>query len=493
MFSLSSLSLVGYGIGFLNQVLIANRFGSSAELDLYLIALSVVNIGWFFSGPISEVTIPQFFDKAKLNISSGSLYFSQILNNIFIFSFLSSCMIYTLLPFIFYHINSENVFSYVVFEDVVVSLVPIILLCAVNHFFQGVLNSLSVFIAQSVGKIITAIISMIILIMYFDLLGIQAIIYGLEVGLFTFVIIQFILIRRLGVKYVLFTSPFLGKRFYKATGALSLTYFGTALLPVFEKIIFLIFGIGFISSYNYAFLLLQVALQVISAGVIAVAWTSFMESLRNNNNDSALDGLYNLSLNAFIVSFFVAMFIFFSSKEFVYIVFYSGNFDEDSLYLTSKLLKLLIWSLPFFIVNALLSRALVTINGVRAVVVGNLISILFTFTLLFLAYQYESYIFAVTVPVIIQILLAIYYISQYRNSYKNKNIFHIKFVKTFVSLILIILFFGGFSLLFEMNIFILGKPKSELLIFLIYSSLIYIASAFIVIAIKNKLTSRVIF
>ena len=103
------------------------------------------------------------------------------------------------------------------------------------------------------------------------------------------------------------------KGFYRGVIALSITYFGTAILPVFEKIIFLVFGVGFISSYNYAFLLLQVPLQVISAGVIAVAWTGFMESLRENNHDDALDGLYDLSLNAFIVSCFVAMCIFSSN------------------------------------------------------------------------------------------------------------------------------------------------------------------------------------
>jgi peptidoglycan biosynthesis protein MviN/MurJ (putative lipid II flippase) len=97
VFSLSSLSLVGYTIGLLNQIIIASNFGTSAKLDIYLLALAVVNFGWFFIGPINKISIPDFFNNTKESNQKGSLYFSRVLNIILLISLTISLLMYTFL------------------------------------------------------------------------------------------------------------------------------------------------------------------------------------------------------------------------------------------------------------------------------------------------------------------------------------------------------------------------------------------------------------
>ena len=114
VFSLSSLSLVGYTIGLLNQIIIANKFGTSAELDIYLLALAVVNFGWFFIGPINEISIPDFFKNTKESNQKGSLYFSRVLNIILLISLTISLLMYTFLAQIFEYISKNIDINYVI-------------------------------------------------------------------------------------------------------------------------------------------------------------------------------------------------------------------------------------------------------------------------------------------------------------------------------------------------------------------------------------------
>nr|BCN19447.1 putative O-antigen flippase [Vibrio metoecus] len=413
VFSLSSLSLLGFGVGFLNQVIIANRFGVSQELDIYLVALSIVNMGWFFAGPISESTTPRFFEKKEQSLEKASRYFSSIVFNIFLFSILSSALIYIFLGDIYYSLDYGSSISYEYFKSICVSLLPIIFLSALNHYFQSVLNALGFFIGQSIGKIITALISMLFLIAYSSSLGVKAIVYGLEISLIIFLIFQYCIIVRSGIKFILSGRFILSVNLYLCILSLSATYLITASLPLLEKYTFSNFGEGFISSYNYAFLLMQVPLQVVSSGVIAVAWTNFMTLVKNDNRELALIELFKITFNVFIMMLFVAVFLHNYSLESIYIVFFSGEFGEESLYLTADMLSYLVLSLPFFIANTLLSRAIITILGVFKVVIANVITIAISVLVLYVSGQSNSYVLASLAPLISQFILLFYYVYFY--------------------------------------------------------------------------------
>lgn len=485
IFSLSFLSSLGYGVGFLNQVLIANKFGASSELDLYLVALSVINIGWFFSGPISEVSIPIFFNKIQKNKILGGDYFSKVINNILIFSFLMSLIIYMFLPEIYSYMFPHKKLEYRNFEIIVILLIPIIFLSAVNHYLQGVLNSLGVFISQSLGKIITSVISMIILLFYFDYFGIKAIVFGLEIGLFIFAIIQLFLLKNLKIKYTLSINFLLGKDFYNNLSSMSFTYFLSAILPVIEKIIFLGFGVGFISSYNYAFLLLQVPLQIITTSVVAVAWTRFMDSLHKKNNDEALKELFDLSLNAFIIGSFIALFVFFFRKESVYLIFFSGKFDEIPLIQTSHILAYLIWSLPFFVINSLLSRALISLGKVKNVVIGNLINIISSTLILYTAYITHLSNLAISVLIIVQLLITFYYLFQYKNCYDKKYLFSVNFKFLLLSILLVLVVSYIIYLIFYNHVFVINSNKYILTFELLTYSIPFMIFTYSVIWLKT--------
>ena len=460
VFSLSSLSLVGYTIGLLNQIIIANKFGTSAELDIYLLALAVVNFGWFFIGPINEISIPDFFKNTKESNQKGSLYFSRVLNIILLISLTISLLMYTFLAQIFEYISKNIDINYVLFKDILVLLLPIILLTALSQYFQSVLNSLSKYTAQSVGKIVTASISVIFLLLYFDNLGIKAVVYGVELGLLVLVIFQYILISKLNIKY----SPFCGlineKKYYKHTSILALTYLLSAFQLVYEKFVLLSFGKGILSSYNYSFALLQVPQQVVISAIVAIAWTNFMTKLHEKDLDKGLDELYYLSLNSFIISLLLAITIHMFSKEIIYVLFYRGQFGDEALNSTALILSYLILSLPVLVISNILGRALVVLKKIKKLLIINIISSLGFILVLFIAYILNNIMIAIVSPVVIYSLVVLYKIYLYKGFYIDKPSFG-----NLISLNLYVLIIGIFfsAIIFYLkNYFLFINEKEKI-------------------------------
>jgi putative peptidoglycan lipid II flippase len=449
IFSLSSLSFVGYAIGFVNQIIIANQFGTSAELDIYLLALSVVNFGWFFIGPINEISIPDLFKHTKLSNEDGSLYFSKILNIILLFSIVMSSIIYLFLPYIFDLVSSGTSIDYLQFRENILFLLPIIFLSAITQYFQVVLNSMSKYIAQSIGKVVTASISVLFLLLFFDYFGIKAIIFGMELGLVVLALLQFYFIFKLNIYYKPFGGIIADKKYYKHVSALSFTYLLSALQLVYERFVFISFGDGVLSSYNYSQALLQVPQMIVVTGVVAIAWTNFMNRIYENDVGKGLDELFQITLNSFTIAMYITLTISIYSKEIIYLLFYHGEFDDNSLNKTSLLLKYIILSMPFLVISNLLGRAIISLKNIKIVVYINFVNFSISMMILYLAYHYDNILLATITLLIAQftiVLIQMYYlISRYNYNYININIIKIMLLN-FFSIVCVFLLFNFISI-----------------------------------------------
>jgi len=81
-FSYSGLMALGYIVVLLTQMVISRELGTSVELDAYFYALSLVNLLFFFSAPVNEAAIPQFFAAKENGPHEASIYFSKVVNTI---------------------------------------------------------------------------------------------------------------------------------------------------------------------------------------------------------------------------------------------------------------------------------------------------------------------------------------------------------------------------------------------------------------------------
>lgn len=421
IFSLSVLSFFGYALGFVNQLIIAKKFGTSNQLDMYLLSLSVVNFGWFFVGPINEISIPDLFIEAKKSKKLGSIFFSKVFNIILIFSFFMSGMIFLFLPFIYSYVSSGSQISYPEFEFNVYLLLPIILLTSLSQYFQTVLGSLNKFTAQSWGKIVTASISVLFLVLFFDLFEIKSIIYGMELGLFLFCIVQYLLIKNLKIYYIPLSGVILEKKYYKYFLALTFTYFLSALQLLFERFVFMSFGLGTLSSYNYSQALLQVPQMIVVTGVVAIAFTNFMTKVHLNDVNSGLDELFSIAIKSFFVSVIISITVYVLSREIVYLLFFRGKFDLNSLDKTSDILKILIFTLPFLVFSSILGRAIVVLKRFNILLKINSFTSISLIILLAISYWISNIIFCLFIFIIIHFFASAYKVFIYDDFYDSKS------------------------------------------------------------------------
>lgn len=463
VFSLSILSFFGYAVGFLNQLIIAKKFGTSSQLDLYLLSLSVVNFGWFFVGPINEISIPDLFIEIQKSKKLGSIFFSKVFNIILIFCFLMSGMILIFLPFIYRYVTSGAKINYPDFEINVYLLLPIILLTALSQYFQTVLSSLNEFTAQSLGKIVTASISVLFLVLFFDLLEIKSIIFGMELGLFFFCLVQYLLIKNLNIYYMPLSGVIIEKKYYKYIFALIFTYFLSALQLLFERFVFMSFGPGTLSSYNYSQALLQVPQMIVVTGVVAIAFTNFMTKVHLNDINNGLDELFSIAIKSFFASVIISITIYVLSREIVYLLFFRGKFDLNSLNKTSDILKILIFTLPFLVFSSILGRAIVALKRFNILLKINSFTSISLIILLAISYWLGNIIFCLLIFIVIHFFASAYKVFIYDDFYDFKNnIVKRSFVGLFKSTLTILIYsisvfaainFMDFDLIFENIIF----------------------------------------
>lgn len=452
IFSLSSLSFIGYSIGFVNQIIIANKFGTSTELDIYLLAFSVVNFGWFFIGPINEISIPNLFQQTKKSKESGSIYFSKILNIILLFSVIMSIVIYLFLPDIYIYISSDKNINYSEFKENILLLMPIIFLTAITQYFQVVLNSMSKYIAQSIGKIVTASISVCFLLLYFDNFGIKAIIYGLEIGLIILTILQFYFIYKLNISYKPVGGIITEKTYYKHVLALSFTYFLSSLQVIYERFVFISFGDGVLSSYNYSQALLQVPQMIVVTGIVTIVWTNFMKKIHDNDINEGIDELFSIALNAFIIALYISITISIFSKEIVFVIFKSGEFNTKSLEMTSQILQISIFLLPLMIFINIIGRSFTALKEIRIMLRINFLMFILLMIALYAGYLFSSIKLILIFQIIVYLFILFISIFFLKQLYEESNMMKVNFSKlifTIFLLCLIFLFFQYFQDLYN--------------------------------------------
>ncbi|MEI8631922.1 lipid II flippase MurJ [Vibrio sp. PP-XX7] len=441
VFSLSSLSAVGYIIGFINQIVIATKWGTSNELEIYLIAFSCINFAMFFLGPFNEVAVHWFFSEFKNNIDEGIENFSKSVNLLLIINVLIMVLIYLSRDYLYsFSIQNEEI-NQVSFNEQIVSLLIVIPLLTFTQYFQFILNSLNRFIAQSMNKIVTSAVALLFLLLFSDSIGTKAIIYGMEFGLFIQFIIQYMLILKTGCKYKPTIKVISSGYFYKALFIMILTYFVSSLQVMYERMVYLGFGEGYLSSFNYANSLLQIPYIIFISSLVAIFATRMMEYLHNDNKDRGLDEILHLIiyLNSGLV--FISIFLSVYSKDIIFLLFKRGSFDAVSVETTSYIFNHIILSMPFLIVGYLLGKPFVILKQtkklMKVAVSGSIIYVL----LIYFSKLFNEINIIVLAPLIVQVFISVFMIYYYVQFYSYKKTINFFIFFHFILFIVAVLFF----------------------------------------------------
>ncbi len=363
-----SFFYTGEGVYFLlsifQLVIMAYFFGTSIQLDYFLIAFLIPNFFIIsFEGIVKGGFIPKFIElKTDYDEYTSWRFFWQ---NILI-TFLVSVAV-----LIVFFIFGKLIFGILAMGIKLKSTVTIIKIFSylmlgvvfanVNTVIKETYFSFSEYRYPVIGKLIHMAFLIICVVAYSDELGIYSLVFGFTVGyIFEF----FFLVMPLKDKFIHAKEAFL---FYKSNAIKSmfkktLPFLLTAAFLYIEIITdrFIAgFGryVGTISALNYAF---SLSFKIGTIFIIPTIWI-FYPKLVQAAKKKSRDEMKKIIIKTVNILFFIGVPVFllilFASNEFVRVLFFRGTFSELSLRLTRNALIGYSFNIPLFGINSFLIMA----------------------------------------------------------------------------------------------------------------------------------------
>ena len=388
IFSVASIILLSRLLGFVREMVIANIFGTSADYDIYLIAVMLPALAYGVINFAAIYFFVPFLSKhqsSEIDTDWKSIF--PPFNLILLSSLVLMLIIIFGAPYIMKiwgeHLSPEE-FSQVVLFARLASLM--LFLGTTEAFMRAFLNVKKIFSFPAGGFIVYNIFCIGSIYLLYESFSVGALLIGLISGLF----FQNLFLAIKIIKYKPFTS-YTTKVFTPQSHALLKTAGIVVVIELINRSYFLLdrfiapgFGDGIISALNYSQVIIQLPDSIIGFAIGAVVFPIFSES----TDPSMLlrfQDVYKKALTfAVLISVPIAVFFFLHARELVYLIFHRGVFDAHSVELTANTLKPFVVSIVSLFVISTSMRACYSGGWGRVVLIFVVISFALKFMLNFL-------------------------------------------------------------------------------------------------------------
>jgi len=399
VFSVAGVVMISRLLGFVREMIIAERFGTSVEYDLYLVALILPAIIY---GVINFSAVYLFVPYLSKRISDDNqspneLNWKKIwpsFNLTFVTSLIIVGLIYISSPFIMKiwtkNYSSEQ-FEQVLFLTRITSLM--ILLSASEAFMRALLNVKKIFTYPAGGYIVFNLISISVILLFAEQLSVMAIAIGLLAGLFIQNIYLFIRIK--GFEPF---KEFSAKIYNDDTKTILTTVSILVIIELINRSYALIdryiagqLGDGIIAALNYSQVLVLLPESIIGFAIGAVVFPYFSDLSRQETHNN-FGIVYNKVISgALFVAVIITVFVFMNTKEIVFLLFFRGIFDNTSVTMTSNLLLTLSPTIIALFIITTSIRACYSFSKGKLVLIFAILTFIIKFTGNFLFTEWFGY------------------------------------------------------------------------------------------------------
>ncbi|MEW5923926.1 MAG: lipid II flippase MurJ [Candidatus Zixiibacteriota bacterium] len=339
----SGIVLISKLLGFVREMVIAERFGTSLEYDIFLIAIAAPI---FFNVVIVRATnfllVP--FLSGKIN-KTGETDSSRgtwgVINSLLAVVLFLILLIILLAPYLVRLIGPDlegESLSNGIFYCRAISV--LVLFGFAESMLRSALNVMKSFVYPAIGTIVLNIVAISTIYLFSGGLSVKAILLGLILGYFLQVI--FLLIR---VKYTGFFKNFRVQLFGPET--VKVFSVGGAIIAV-ELLVSTYFLIdryfasglreGVVSALNYCSLLVNLPVSIIGFAIASVTFPYLSENSHIEGNSRFARVLHSALTLALVFGLPCGLFYLLFPQELTAAVFFRGAFDLYSLEITSKIL-----------------------------------------------------------------------------------------------------------------------------------------------------------
>lgn len=338
-FLLIFAALVSKGLGFIREILIAQNFGISGDVDAYLVALSIpALIGGTIGSAVSVSIVPLYH---KYLNRGDTVKAGDFLKTVFSFTVVISLILMLILwlapeAVIKLIAPSLNPATMKTAAGLLKWLFLVLIGYSLYNVLSNVYNAVHHFKIPAITDMLSNVFIIAALLFLVSGLGIYALVAGMTASSY-FVMIVFV-IHLYYLKYIGFSFKFRSgefREFIHFVGPVLLFMFFQQLSSIIENYFASSLKEGSIASLGYAKRLYDIIPTLLIANIARAVFPTF-STLYSEKNVEALRDLVIKLNKQFIIYFLPVSFaLILFRKEIITIVFMRGAFDEAALDLTS--------------------------------------------------------------------------------------------------------------------------------------------------------------
>lgn len=359
------VSILSKLFGFFREMIIASKFGISADLDLFLVALTVPNLIYsVLLYAVPNIIIPQFSgellksDKESLSSFSSRFFwpYTLVLSVVSVVYYMGTPLIIKSMAGNALHQNVEIAVSmarYFTFFMFFSSLY-----CA----FKGYYHLKKWFLLPAIAPLSVHIFVITFVWIWGESLGVKVIVYGMVIGSLVQLAILFSDVWKKDLlKYFGFSPVGLGSLKKSVVVILLIEILGQTYTFIDRSFVSFL-PEGYMSGLNYASLLNMLPIGILGLTLGAVILPDFSRHVINKDADSLRKALLSASKMVIFTGVMCALVLFFGGEIIVKLVLQRGQFDSDAAFVTQQFLKYLSIGIPFIMFHAIIAKFYLSIK-----------------------------------------------------------------------------------------------------------------------------------
>lgn len=366
------LTVVGYALSFVAQLVISYFWGTSPDLDAYWAGLAVINFFCFYLNPLREAVVPAIYRARQESEEKGALVLTAGTTLLLILLSISSAVFWVALDLLPIAGLAGRAVSVSQMALLAPWLIAFMWLFALSETLNTVLVGLGRVVFQAKIRIVGAMAFLLMVIAYGWTRDIAIVWVAQVVGLSLAVALGALGLRQwVGWQWPGGLGALLKSDFSPLFISLLGSYFLSQLYLVAEKGAMVHLEPGLVSSFQYSTSLVNVLITLTAFPLANVLWEKFLAfGSKDSKREAAVLAVKACGV-LFLVYMVICSFVWTHAKEVIQTVYGRGAFGRDSVRLTAVALEAGIFSAVPIGIMAVLGRFLMSFsNAYRQVWIG---------------------------------------------------------------------------------------------------------------------------
>ncbi len=466
-FSKISSNIFGSRVtGFIRDILFANYLGANLMSDAFLFAYRLPNLfrRIFAEGSMNSVFIPLYVNQEKMNSKSANDFIWIVFNFFFVITLFLSFLIFFFTEQVISFLAPGfllNKSQFLLANQLLIITFPFLIFVTLSSVLSSVLNVRGKFFLPSFLSVILNIFMIVTLVSYksnshFPLA------WSMIIAGFTQLILLFInlgtikIFWGIGLKSIKILSrelkKFFGRFLYSLLGS------GIVQLNIFISMLFAsLVGGGAISQIYYADRIIDLPFALIA---VAMSFTLLPYLSKNISDESKNSKAFNETvIFCFLFAIPSAFGIFILSEDIIRALFGRGEFNNEDVLITSKILLVYSFSLPGYMLARIFNQVFYSYEKVEYPVKAAVPTFICNFILCFLLYRPFGVLglaLSGAVSIWLNLFIQIFYLRKnFRSFYEKLLIFDFKkLLKILFSAIIMVISILIFKKILDLNIYV---------------------------------------